>query len=213
MMLHPVRVASLLVCVALASVSCGRVTPAYASNSTTAQNTARDTTAPAPAFDKREVQVAMCDGVHLHTVIFSPKNTSADLPIIMSRTPYGAPVDGTILANPVLADLIADGYIFVFQDIRGRFGSEGKFVMLRPMRNKSDPHAVDESTDAYDTVDWLVKNVTHNNGRVGMMGTSYPGWLTVMAMLDPHPALKAVSPRASYPPDVWPRFHVVAVAG
>ena len=93
--------------------------------------------------------------------------------------------------------LAEEGFIFVFQDIRGRFDSEGQFVMLRPPRDKKDAKAIDESTDTYDTIDWLLKNVPRNNGRVGMLGVSYPGWLTVMAMLDPHPALKAVSPQAS----------------
>ena len=203
MILHPLRLAGMLMCASFVSVSCGRASAATAtsvSNVTTAQRVKRDTVT--SAFDKREVQIAMRDGVRLHTVIYTPKNSSVDLPIIMSRTPYGAPTDGSILANQVVKDLVADGYIFVFQDIRGRYGSEGKFVMLRPMRDKKAAHSVDESTDAYDSIDWLIKNVAHNNGRVGMMGTSYPGWLTVMAMLDPHPALKAVSPRAS-PADMF----------
>ena len=162
----------------------------------------QDSSSPAPSFDKKEVMIAMRDGAHLHTVIFTPKHAAGELPILMSRTPYG--VDGMDQAfkSPALRYLVRDGYIFVFQDIRGRFTSEGKFVMLRPMRDKTKAKAIDESTDAYDTIDWLIKNVPHNNGRVGMLGTSYPGWLTVMAMLDPHPALKAVSPRAS-PADMF----------
>jgi putative CocE/NonD family hydrolase len=93
--------------------------------------------------------------------------------------------------------LAEEGYIFAFQDIRGRFKSEGRFVMLRPPRDKADPRAVDEASDTSDTIAWLLKNVPGNNGRVGMLGVSYGGWLTVMAMLDPHPALKAASPQAS----------------
>lgn len=157
---------------------------------------------PETSFDKTEVMVPTRDGVKLHTLIFTPRNAMTDLPILMSRTPYG--IDGMeeALSSPSLKYLVQDGYIFVFQDIRGRFESEGQFVMLRPVRNKKDPKAVDESTDTYDTIDWLLKHVPHNNGRVGMLGTSYPGWLTVMAMLDPHPALKAVSPRAS-PADMF----------
>ena len=158
--------------------------------------------APEPSFDKTEVMVPMRDGVKLHTLIFTPRNAMVDLPILMSRTPYGIDGMGEALSSPSLMYLVQDGYIFVFQDIRGRFESEGQFVMLRPVRNKKDPKAVDESTDTYDTIDWLLKHVPHNNGRVGMLGTSYPGWLTVMAMLDPHPALKAVSPRAS-PADMF----------
>src|SRR5207302_7616102 len=87
-------------------------------------------------------------------------------------------------------------------DIRGRYKSEGQFVMSRSPRDKADPKAIDESTDAYDTIDWLVKNVPDNNGRVGMLGISYDGWTTAMAMLDPHPALRAASPQAS-PADMW----------
>ena len=99
-------------------------------------------------------------------------------------------------------ELVDEGYIFVFQDIRGRFKSEGTFVMQRPPRDRRDPRAVDESSDAYDTVAWLLANVPGHNGRVGMRGVSYDGWLTAMAMLDPHPALKAVSPQAS-PADMY----------
>jgi hypothetical protein len=167
-----------------------------------AQDTKTPAMAIAPVFDKTEVQIPMRDGVKLHTLVYIPHALKNKLPILMSRTPYGIEGIGQALGSPVLADLIADGYIFVFQDIRGRFGSEGEFVMLRPMRDKNDSKAVDESTDAYDTIDWLIKHVPHNNGKVGMLGTSYPGWLTVMAMLDPHPALKAVSPRAS-PADMF----------
>jgi putative CocE/NonD family hydrolase len=98
-------------------------------------------------------------------------------------------------------DLVDDGYIFAFQDIRGRFRSEGKFVMTRPARDAKEPKAIDEASDTSDTIDWLLKN-TDSNGRVGMLGVSYDGWLTAVAMLDPHPALKAVSPQAS-PADMF----------
>ncbi len=93
--------------------------------------------------------------------------------------------------------MISEGFIFVFQDIRGRYGSEGTFVMFRDPRDKSDPHAIDESSDTYDTIAWLVGHVPNNNGRVGILGISYGGWLTTMALLDPHPALKAASEQAS----------------
>jgi putative CocE/NonD family hydrolase len=120
------------------------------------------------------------------------------LPILLQRTPYGIRqgFPGEYLSESY-ADLIADGYIFVLQDIRGRFESEGQFLLLSPPRHKQDPKAVDESTDAYDTIEWLVKHTPNNNGRVGVFGVSYDGWLTVMAMIDPHPALKAVSEQAS----------------
>jgi putative CocE/NonD family hydrolase len=152
-------------------------------------------------FDRSEVQIPMRDGARLHTLIFSPKGTSGNLPIIFTRTPYGIASAGRTLGSSY-AELADEGYIFVYQDIRGRFGSDGQFVMLRPMRDKADPKAIDESSDTYDTIEWLLRNVAHNNGRVGMLGVSYPGWLTVMAMLDPHPALKAVSPQAS-PADMF----------
>jgi putative CocE/NonD family hydrolase len=158
-------------------------------------------TPPIPVFDKMEVMVPMRDGVKLHTNVFTPRGFAGNLPIIMIRTPYGIE-GGEGSFKGAYAELARDGYIFVHQDIRGRFKSEGQFVMLRKMRDKRDPKAIDESTDAYDTIDWLLKNVPRNNGRVGMMGVSYPGWLTVVAMLDPHPALKAVSPQAS-PADMF----------
>jgi uncharacterized protein len=151
----------------------------------------------APAFDSSEVMVPMRDGVKLHTTIFTPKGASGDLPFILTRTPYGIVGAGRSLKTSY-AELAEDGYIFVYQDIRGRYTSEGQFEMLRPLRaNKNDPKAIDEATDTYDTIEWLLKNVPHNNGRVGQLGVSYPGWLTVMSILDPHPALKAASPQAS----------------
>jgi putative CocE/NonD family hydrolase len=161
-----------------------------------AQATPPPPTPAGPVFDQTEVQIPMRDGVRLHTIILIPKGMTNDLPFILNRTPYGiAGASGCFAVS--CAELAAEGFIFVFQDIRGRFGSEGKFVMLRPPRDKRDLKAIDESTDTYDTIEWLLKQVPHNNGRVGMLGVSYPGWLTVMAMLDPHPALKAVSPQAS----------------
>jgi len=153
-------------------------------------------------FEKTETMIPTRDGVRLHTLIYAPKDASEPLPFIMLRTPYG--IDGRAASafNSYFKDLVAERYIFVFQDIRGRFKSEGQFVMQRALRDTRDQKAIDESTDAYDTIDWLLKNVPNNNGRVGMLGVSYDGWLTVMAMLDPHPALKAVSPQAS-PADMY----------
>jgi putative CocE/NonD family hydrolase len=150
----------------------------------------------AAAFDVREEMVPTRDGVKLHTLIYTPKNQTGNLPIILTRTPYGIAGAGGSFGTSY-AELAEEGYIFAFQDIRGRFTSEGQFVMLRPPRDKKDPKAVDKASDTYDTIEWMLKNVPKNNGRVGMLGVSYPGWLTVMAMLDPHPALKAVSPQAS----------------
>ncbi|MBC7922558.1 MAG: CocE/NonD family hydrolase [Ferruginibacter sp.] len=152
-------------------------------------------------FEKTEKMIPMRDGVKLHTAIYAPKSPRERLPILFVRTPYG--VDGADRRfDGPLKELADEGYVFVFQDIRGRYRSEGQFVMQRSVRDPKDQRAIDESTDAYDTVDWLVKNVPNNNGRVGMLGVSYDGWTTVMAMLDPHPALKAVSPQAS-PADMF----------
>ena len=147
-------------------------------------------------FEKIEVMIPMRDGVKLHTVIFVPKESSEPLPILMQRTPYGVNGWSSARINSSYRDLVADGYVFAFQDIRGKYGSEGRFVMNRPPRDKKDQRSIDESTDTYDTIDWLVKNVKNNNGRVGIFGVSYPGWLTVVSLIDPHPALKAISPQA-----------------
>jgi len=161
-----------------------------------AQSVAPPPPVPAVLFDSTDAEIPMRDGIRLHTRIFIPKGITALLPLVLTRTPYGvAGAAGSFDGS--YAELAAEGFIFVFQDIRGRFGSEGTFVMLRPPRDKRDPKAVDEGSDTYDTIEWLLRNVPRNNGRVGMLGVSYPGWLTVMAMLDPHPALKAVSPQAS----------------
>ncbi|MEW6129862.1 MAG: CocE/NonD family hydrolase [Acidobacteriota bacterium] len=147
-------------------------------------------------YQKTTAMVAMRDGAKLNTEIYAPKSITKPLPFIFIRTPYGIASAGISL-NTSNKELAEEGYIFVFQDIRGRYQSEGGFVMQRPPRNRQDPKAIDESTDTYDTIEWLLKNVANHNGRVGMMGISYPGWLTVMGMLDPHPALKACSPQAS----------------
>ncbi len=152
-------------------------------------------------FEKTEVMIPMRDGVKLHTLVYTQKGITEARPIILNRTPYG--IAGTArVMNGSFAELADEGYVFVFQDIRGRFTSEGQFVMLRPPRDRKAAGAVDESTDTYDTIAWLIANVPANTGKVGMLGVSYPGWLTVMAMLDPHPALKAVSPQAS-PEDMF----------
>ncbi|MCJ7486193.1 MAG: CocE/NonD family hydrolase [Candidatus Aminicenantes bacterium] len=155
-----------------------------------------------PEFSETRAMIAMRDGVKLNTVIFVPKNAAPALPFLIMRTPYGAPESPRPLTSESYKELVDEGYIFVYQDIRGRYKSEGQFVMQRPPRDKRDPRAIDESTDAYDTVEWLLKNVPGHNGRAGLMGISYGGWLTAMAMLDPHPAVKAVSPQAS-PADMY----------
>ena len=170
---------------------------------TAGQPAARQDTAAQAAvpFDVREVMIAARDGVRLHTKIYIPKGALDPLPFILLRTPYGVEDAGGDFARP-LKELADEGYIFVFQDIRGRYQSEGTFVMQRPARAPGDAKAIDEGTDTYDTIEWLLKNVQPNNGRVGMLGVSYDGWTTAMATLEPHPALKAVSPQAS-PADMW----------
>ena len=153
-------------------------------------------------FTSQEVMIPMRDGVHLQTVIFIPKQADAPLPILLTRTPYGVVTDESWAESGVYDELMADGYIFVRQNIRGRFKSEGTFVMQRPPRDRSDRKSVDEATDAYDTIEWLLRNVPNNNGRVGMWGISYPGWLVTQALIEPHPALKAASEQAS-PDDMF----------
>jgi len=147
-------------------------------------------------YERREAMIPVRDGVKLHVVILTPIDIPGPLPILMQRTPYG--VDGTSEASFFggRPELARAGYIYVGADIRGRFKSEGQFVMMRPLADHSDPKNVDESTDTYDTVAWLLKNVANNNGRVGVLGTSYPGFLAMMAGIDPHPAVKAISPQA-----------------
>jgi uncharacterized protein len=148
------------------------------------------------AFDRREVMIRMRDGVRLHTLIFMPTQTTEALPILINRTPYGIAGSNSDAINRRYNDLVKDGYIFVLQDIRGRYGSEGQFMMVRPLRDKKDPKSIDESTDTYDTIAWLLKNTGRNNGRVGIVGVSYDGWLAAVATVDAHPALKASSPQA-----------------
>jgi putative CocE/NonD family hydrolase len=153
---------------------------------------------------RREVMVPMRDGVRLKTVILIPKGAK-DAPILLTRTPYSAAEQTGHAASPHLgpvlqgydnvADLIVEGgYIRVIQDIRGKYGSEGDYVMNRPLRGPLNPSAVDHSTDTWDTIDWLVKHLPESNGRVGILGISYDGFLPLMALVDPHPALKAVVP-------------------
>ncbi|MGH9900917.1 MAG: CocE/NonD family hydrolase [Pyrinomonadaceae bacterium] len=153
-------------------------------------------------FTRTEAMIPMRDGVRLYTQVYTPARAAERLPILLLRTPYGLGDLTSEQLAAALPELTADGYVFVRQDIRGRFKSEGEFVMQRQPRDPKDAKAIDESTDAYDTIEWLLAHVSNHNGRVGMAGTSYGAWLTVMGMLDPHPALKAVVPQAS-PADMW----------
>jgi putative CocE/NonD family hydrolase len=154
-------------------------------------------------WDKTDVMIPARDGVKLHTLIFAPKNAAGKLPFLIERSPYGFVNGGAerVLANRY-KQLADEGFIFVLQDIRGRYGSEGTFAMNRHPRDQSVPNSIDEATDAYDTIEWLLKNVPNNNGRAGILGISYGGWLTAMALMEPHPALKAASEQAS-PADMY----------
>jgi uncharacterized protein len=155
-------------------------------------------------FVKRDVMIPMRDGVKLHTVILVPKGAS-NAPILLSRTPYNAAkrtsrvdsahLESILAAQDNGADLFVEGgYIRVLQDIRGKHGSEGDYVMNRPLRGPRNPTPVDHATDTYDTIEWLVKNVPEGNGKVGILGVSYDGFLTLMALVGPHPALKVAVP-------------------
>jgi putative CocE/NonD family hydrolase len=153
------------------------------------------------AFTLHEVMIPVRDGVHLQTVILTPLNQTGPLPILLERTPYGVPGKAPAPTPARLVELAHDGYIFVYQNLRGRFKSEGVFKLSSQV-NLNDPKSTSETTDAYDTIDWLVKNVPNNNGKVGIYGVSYDGLTAAQTLLHPHPALKAVSEQAS-PADQW----------
>jgi putative CocE/NonD family hydrolase len=152
-------------------------------------------------FQYQEVMVPVRDGVHLQTVILTPTNATKALPILFRRTPYGVPGKAPQQMPASMKELAQDGYIFVVQNLRGRFKSEGDFKLSSQVDLK-DPKATNETTDAYDSIEWLVKNVPNNNGKVGMFGVSYDGLTTALTLLHPHPALKAISEQAS-PVDQW----------
>ena len=153
-----------------------------------------------PEYVGSEAMIPMRDGAKLHAVIVRPVGSdaagAAALPFLMERTPYG--VDGYTPKRVTASkpELAASGYIFVYEDIRGRYGSEGTFVMNRPVVAHTAKTDVDETTDTRDTIDWLLKNVPNNDGKVGVLGISYPGFLAMMAGIDAHPAVKAISPQA-----------------
>ena len=151
----------------------------------------------------QDVMIPMRDGVKLHAQVWRPKGSTETLPILMTRSPYGFTaerIDRGLSKGSGYGELAEDGFIFVFQDIRGRFESGGEFVNLRPSRTSAD--GIDEATDTYDTIDWLVDNLPANNGRVGTFGVSYGGWTAAISTINPHPALKAVSSQAS-PEDMF----------
>ena len=148
-------------------------------------------------FTYEEVMVPMRDGAKLQTVIIRPSGKTGKLPILLQRTPYGVPNQPPSSVPASMRFLMEDGYVLVFQNMRGQFKSDGDFTMSMALDAKGKT-GVDEATDAYDTIDWLVKNVPDNNGKVGMWGVSYPGYASAVALARPHPALKAVSPQAAW---------------
>ncbi|MEK6337177.1 MAG: CocE/NonD family hydrolase [Acidobacteriota bacterium] len=150
-------------------------------------------------YTKREVLIPMRDGVKLFTAIYEPKDTKHEYPIMFDRTcysiaPYGADKFKSLLGPDEL--FAREGYIFVYQDVRGRYMSEGEFEDVRPYLANKSGSQIDETSDTYDSVDWMIKNIPNNNGRVGVYGISYPGFYTSMAGIDSHPAVKAISPQA-----------------
>jgi putative CocE/NonD family hydrolase len=157
-------------------------------------------------YTKTEYMVPMRDGIKLYTQIYAPKDKNLKYPILLFRTPYSIGYYEQEIYRPYLGPNKAyaeEGFIFVYQDVRGKFKSEGEFVVMRPHRRKKQgPQDTDESSDTYDTIEWLLKNIPNHNGRVGQWGISYPGFQTVMGMIDAHPALVASSPQAS-PSDMW----------
>jgi putative CocE/NonD family hydrolase len=177
-----------------------------ASVATLAEERALREAMPKDNFVVREEMVPMRDGTKLYTLIISPRESSTALPILLRRTPYDA--TGVLRGHKssrldvsIGYEYLGDDYIYVVQDIRGRFSSEGEYFMYRAPRGEFNKTETDETTDAWDTIDWLVKNVA-SNGRVGIWGTSYPGWLALAAMRDPHPALAAAAP-SNPVVDVW----------
>ncbi|HBC79137.1 MAG TPA: hypothetical protein DCZ51_10945, partial [Bacteroidales bacterium] len=156
-------------------------------------------------YDKQEVYITMRDGVRLFTSVYTPKNSSVNHPILLNRTPYNIEPGGVSNFNffmQLYSRYVEEEYIMVYQDVRGKYMSEGIYEDIRPVIPvKSKTNDIDETTDTWDTVDWLVKNVSNNNGKVGIFGISYPGFYSTMGIINAHPAVKAVSPQA--PVTAW----------
>jgi hypothetical protein len=173
-------------------------------------------------YTKKEYRIEMRDGVKLFTSVFSPKDMSEKYPIILWRTPYSVGPYGEdkfpVYRRYTWQHFIEEKYIIVFQDVRGMFMSEGDFVNMTPyITEKKSKNDVDETTDTYDTIEWLLKNIPYNNGNVGLWGISYPGFYTAMAGIDAHPAVKAISPQAPiadwFANDDWHHNGSFALAG
>ena len=199
-----VRLASL--CAVFALSACLSVAPIFAQTTSLPSDTPEKFTPATDTFDyvRRDVMIPMRDGVKLHTVIVIPRGAK-HAPILLTRTPYNASAQVSHAASshlgPILNGydnaleiIVCGGYIRVVQDVRGKYGSEGDYVMTRPLHGPLNPTPVDHATDTYDAIDWLVKNVPESNGKVGIIGISYDGFLPLMALVNPHPALKVSMP-------------------
>ncbi len=207
--LAPRHSMALLLSLASASALAAQQAPPAVTPMTPDVITDYDSVRPEADYIKRVAMIPMRDGVKLYTVIVMKKGTSHG-PILLSRTPYDAKHETARTASQSIteilaamdAEFVADHYIRVYQDIRGLHNSEGQYVMTRPIVGPLNDTGIDESTDAYDTIDWLVKNVPESNGKVGVIGSSYLGFTTLMAEINPHPALKAAAPQSPMV-DTW----------
>jgi uncharacterized protein len=196
---RPVRPLALLVAVAFAATS---LTASLTASLAAQPAAPRDSGFDATKYVRTSADIRMRDGVTLHVEVFRPSEPHTPLPFLFQRTPYGVAGTAARLTGSY-KELAEEGYIFVFQDIRGRYRSGGTFVMQRPPKPVDAPRdAIDEITDTNDSIDWLLASIPGNNGRVGMLGVSYDGWTAAMGMLGGHSALRAVSPQAS-PADMW----------
>ncbi|MDJ0646425.1 MAG: CocE/NonD family hydrolase [Flavobacteriaceae bacterium] len=190
-------------------VSCTKTTPVKIKNQETTE--AKPDTYVEDNYDKKEVQITMRDGIRLHTTIYTPKNKSKTYPILLQRTPYSCRPYGEGQFRTKIgpnSHLMKQGNIIVYQDVRGRWMSEGTYDNMRAYNpTKNSKEDIDEASDTYDTIDWLVKNVENNNGNVGTWGISYPGFYATYSTLDAHPALKAASPQACIGDFYFDDFH------
>src|SRR5271154_7450365 len=194
------RSALLAAAVTLASL------PSYAQGKPNESDIPANFKAPTSSYDyiKRVEMIPMRDGVKLYTVIVTPKGAT-HAPILLTRTPYNAKGRASRSESPNMLDelslsdevFVKAGYIRVYQDVRGKYGSEGAYIMTPPPIGPLNSSGIDDTTDAYDTINWLVKNLPESNGKVGMIGSSYEGFTVVMALINPHPALKADVPMNS----------------
>ncbi|MCM4153650.1 X-Pro dipeptidyl-peptidase [Arenibacter sp. N53] len=193
---------------AIILVSCGRVGIQASTNKT--KTGVVDTYNPTDFYNKKEITIPMRDGIKLHTTIYSPKDTSKKYPIIMSRTPYSCRPYGSNEYKALISPnrkMMKEGNIVVYQDVRGRWNSEGVYDNMRAYIPNKKEGEVDEASDTYDTIEWLINNIQNHNGNVGVWGISYPGFYATYSLLDAHPALKAVSPQAPIGDFFFDDFH------